>query len=50
MKKFKQELTNLVFEYVQDVDLHNARSKDVFEDKVEYSFENFIKWLDFNQD
>lgn len=49
MENLKNELTDLVFDFVKDVDLHNARQTDPFEDPVEYTFHNFIKWLDHEE-
>ena len=47
----KEELLKVIDEFRTAVDAHNMKRHEKeltdFEDDVEYSFESFIKWLDF---
>lgn len=42
----KEELLRIINEFQNDVDSHNL-DKLPLEDRVGYTFESFIKWLEF---
>lgn len=40
----REELKQLILQFVAAVQAHNEK-REVFEDEVELTFENFVKWL-----